>query len=46
MEPVAKMEQVKPVAKIEPVAKMEPHGYQKGNRNAQFYNRTTKKINF
>ena len=46
MEPVAKMEQVKPVAKMELVAKMEPHGYQKGNRNAQFYNRTTKKINF
>ena len=46
MEPVAQLEQVKPVAKMELVAKMEPHGYQKGNRNAQFYNRTTKKINF
>ena len=46
MESVAKMEQVKPVTKMEPVVKMEPHGCQKGNRNAQFYNRTTKKINF
>ena len=34
MEPVAKMEQVKPVTKMEPVAKMEQHGCQKGNRNA------------
>ena len=34
MEPVAKMEQVKPVTKMELVAKMEPHGSQKGNRNA------------